>query len=219
MNGMAGDYTAVDDDTFGEAAYYDADTIESEEESIERVELLDNDTLEPILSLSAVIEVDAQRERKVTQFVVEDGSTRSDHIIEGPIEVILSTMIVDDLRNAYEELKDLYDSAALVSLQTKTMLITDLLITSIPFFESPDVMDGHTGTITLHEWREVEPEYGDMPPRKVAKKSQANTKETAAVAEGKKEFDPGPASGLKQIVKGGSDILDKGKDILKGFFG
>ena len=50
-----------------------------------------------------------------------------------------------------------------------------MLIVNFYHDEIPDMTDAVKLSLRFTEWRTVEPEYGELPPRKVAKKEQSST--------------------------------------------
>lgn len=67
-----------------------------------------------------------------------------------------------------------------------------MLLVNLYHDEIPEMADAIKLSLRFSEWRTVEPEYGDLPPRKVAKKEQSSTVnrgkvQTSTVPEKKKK--------------------------------
>lgn len=139
------------------------------------VYILDNDSLEHIWPGAEVMSLSVTQIATATKFAVEDGTTRSDHVVQNPIEISLTIMLVDDISQAFEEILDTYERNGLVTIQTRTAVYTDLLVVAIPQAQKSDALDASEVSVKLSQWREVVPEYGALSPKKVAKKKQAST--------------------------------------------
>lgn len=139
------------------------------------VYILDNDSLEHIWPGAEVMSLSVTQTATATKFAVEDGTTRSDHVVQNPIEISITILLVDDISQAFEEILDTYESNSLVTIQTRTAVYTDLLVVAIPQNQKSDALDAAEISVKLAQWREVVPEYGALSPKKVAKKKQAST--------------------------------------------
>lgn len=140
-----------------------------------RVAILDNDTLAPIFASAHPMRVSVTREKRATKFAVEDGTDRSDHVVKELTEITVEFTATDDVRNAYQNLAQVWEQNKLVTVQTKVHSFESMLILSIPHDETPELGTGISVPIRLQEWIEVKPEQGDLPPSKVANKNQAST--------------------------------------------
>lgn len=139
------------------------------------VYILDNDSLEHIWPGAEVMNLSVTQTATATKFAVEDGTTRSDHVVQNPIEISITILLVDDISQAFEEILDTYESTRLVTILTRTAVYTDLLVVAIPQTQKSDALDASEVEVKLSQWREVVPEYGALSPKKVAKKNQAST--------------------------------------------
>ncbi|MFN6885537.1 phage baseplate protein, partial [Proteus mirabilis] len=52
-------------------------------------------------------------------FTVENGESRSDHVVINPISISISLLLTGDIANAYATIKQLYDENTLVGIQTR----------------------------------------------------------------------------------------------------
>lgn len=142
---------------------------------LSRVAILDAQSLTPVFVSSDPMRVSVLNEKRPTKFAVEDGSERSDHIVTELVEITVEFLLNEDTRNAYQELKQAFESHRLLAVQTKVDTVANMLIVSLPREESGGLGSSVLCPIRFQEWREVKPEYGELPPAKVEKKSQSST--------------------------------------------
>lgn len=160
------------------------------------VAILDEKSLRQVFAAAHPMRVGVRESAKLTQFPVEDGTTRSDHLVRLPNEVTIDFLLTDDTRNAFSELRSAFQQRTLLSVQTKVALYFSLLITAMPHDETPDGGESITVPITMQEWVTVEPEYGDLPPSKVANKAQSST-----VARGQQQTTATPTAKQEPVKK------------------
>lgn len=138
--------------------------------------ILDNDSLEQIFVASSPMRVSVREAKKATQFAVEDGTTRSDHVTTDAVEISIDLFISDErARNGYAEVRQAWLDNRLVTVQTKISSYPDMLILDIPHDETTDTHGSVIMPIRLQEWRTYEPQYGALPPQKVRNKAQSST--------------------------------------------
>lgn len=143
--------------------------------AITRVEILDNETLQPIWVGSDIMDVSVKETSTPTKYAVEDGTNRNDHIIYNPTEIGMRFTIAGDVSLLFNAIKQTYTERALVTVQTRTDVYADMIVTGIPQEQSGAAMDAVMLDISLSEWREVVPEYGELTQAKVAKPEQSST--------------------------------------------
>ena len=160
------------------------------------VAILEDGSLTQVFAAANPMRVGVREAAKLTQFPVEDGTTRSDHLVRLPIEITVDFLLTDDTRNAFAELRAAFQQRTLLAIQTKVAVYFSMLITSIPHDETPDNGDSITVPITLQEWITVEPEYGALPPTKVANKAQSST-----VTRGQQQTTATPAAKQEPVKK------------------
>ncbi|MGU9943840.1 hypothetical protein RVU96_09995 [Bordetella avium] len=141
----------------------------------ERVAVLDAKTLEVLFQAASPMRVSVKESKRATKFAVEDGTERSDHVVRELIEVQIDFVLTADVRNAFQSLRQAHEQNKLVSVQTKVRLYENLLITDIPHDETPELGMAIAVPVRLQEFLQVKPEYGTLPPEKVAKKNQSST--------------------------------------------
>lgn len=139
------------------------------------VAILDNDSLQPLFTAARPMRVAVDRSKTVTQYPVENGTTRNDHVVDLPVELNIDLTITEDTRAQYETLAQAFASNTLVVVQTKVTSFRNMLIYALPHDETVPAGESITLPIRLVEWREVQPSYGTLPPSKVANKAQSST--------------------------------------------
>ena len=142
---------------------------------INRVEILDNETLQPMWSGSDIMDVQVQETSTVTKYKVEDGTNRNDHIIYNPTEISMRFTLSGEVSQLFNAIKQTYTNRDLVTVQTRTDVYADMIVTEIPQDQTGAATDAVTLDIRLAEWREVVPEYGELTQARVAKPEQSST--------------------------------------------
>lgn len=138
--------------------------------------ILDGENFQQLFVAAQPMRMTVREIRRATKFVVEDGSTRSDHVVVEAVEISLDLILQDqDSRNGYEQIRQAWRDNRLVTVQGKVGSYKSMLITDIPHDESPEFGMGISIPMRLTEWRAVKPEYGTLPPSKVKNKKQAST--------------------------------------------
>lgn len=138
--------------------------------------ILDGENFQQLFAAAQPMRMTVREIRRATKFVVEDGSTRSDHVVVEAIEISIDLILQDqDSRNGYEQIRQAWRDNRLVTVQGKVGSYNSMLITDIPHDESPEYGMGIAIPMRLTEWRAVKPEYGTLPPSKVKSKKQAST--------------------------------------------
>lgn len=142
---------------------------------ITRVEILDNETLQPLWLGSDIMDVQVQETSTVTKYKVEDGTNRNDHIVHNPTEIMMRFTLAGEVSQLFNAIKQTYTERALVTVQTRTDVYADMIVTDIPQEQAGAAMDAVTLDVRLSEWREVVPEYGELTQARVAKPEQSST--------------------------------------------
>lgn len=140
------------------------------------VAILDADNFTQLFSTSSPMRVSVREEKKATRFQVEDGTDRSDHVVDLAVEIAIDLIIEDqDARDGYEQIRQAWSSKRLVIVQTKVSSYDSMLIESIPHDEVPELGGAISMPIRLVQWSSVTPQYGSLPPSKVKAKGQSDT--------------------------------------------
>ncbi|ETT00038.1 hypothetical protein M5X66_10465 [Providencia sp. PROV188] len=142
---------------------------------ITEVKIFNVDDFTTLFETANPIKVTIRDEHKATQFAVESGESRSDHVVVQPIEINMDLILTGETKNAFERMQQIYDTHQLVGIQTRVKTYQPMLLVSFSHDETPDMADAINLSLHFTEWQAVEPEYGELPPRKVAKKEQSST--------------------------------------------
>jgi hypothetical protein len=79
---------------------------------------------------------------KPMEHPIETGAVVTDHRIIMPTEIDLDVMLrSDDYRTSYAQIKQLFDNATLMLVQTRTRVYSDMFLVEIPHEEDPDLFD------------------------------------------------------------------------------
>ncbi|WP_272665944.1 phage baseplate protein [Providencia sp. PROV174] len=159
---------------------------------ITEVKIFNVDNFSTLFETANPIQINVRDEHKATQFTVESGETRSDHVVVQPVEIGMDLILAGEMKSAFETLQQAYDKHQLVGIQTRVKTYQPMLLVNLYHDEIPEMADAIKLSLRFSEWRTVEPEYGDLPPRKVAKKEQSSTVnrgkvQTSTVSEKKKK--------------------------------
>lgn len=140
------------------------------------VAILDGETFEQLFTAAQPMRVSVRDTKRATKFEVEDGTTRSDHVVQDQIEIAIDLILEDETaRDAYQQIKQAKFDNRLVIVQTKVDSYSSMLIAEIPHDETTDLGGAISMPMRLVEWRTVQPQYGALPPSKVKNKKQAST--------------------------------------------
>lgn len=140
------------------------------------VAILDSESFEQLFTAAQPMRVSVRDTKRATKFEVEDGTTRSDHVVQDQIEISIDLLLEDEgARDAYQQIKQAKNDNRLVIVQTKVDSYESMLITEIPHDETVELGNAISMPMRLVEWRTVTPQYGALPPSKVKNKKQAST--------------------------------------------
>lgn len=97
------------------------------------------------------------------QHPLESGSSASDHVIFKPREVELPMLITsrgllplgDNIKEIYSEIYQLFTSKTLLTVQTKTTSLNNMLISEMPHEESAETLDAVLMSLKLEEFNFV----------------------------------------------------------------
>jgi hypothetical protein len=140
---------------------------------------------------------------KVMEHPVETGVTITDHRIIMPVEIELSMLIGLDYRSVYQQIKQLWRNATLLTVQTRTDSYPNMLISDIPHDETGEMFDVAPLAIKMREVLFVTPQFGALPAKKVANKKQQSTVSRGEVQTTNKAGNPSVLYGLFFDKNGG----------------
>ncbi|PHM70352.1 phage baseplate protein [Xenorhabdus sp. KJ12.1] len=142
---------------------------------ITEVKIFNVDTFVTLFESANPLQVSVRDEHKVTKFQVENGETRSDHIVIEAVEIGMEVLLTGELKNHFAAMQQAYDTHQLVGIQTRVKTYQPMILTNLYHDEVPEMADAIKLSLRFAEWRTIEPEYGELPPRRVAKKAQSGT--------------------------------------------
>jgi hypothetical protein len=123
-----------------------------------------------IMRISAIDSV------KLTSYPVESGESRTDgHRIIVPSECTIEFILNRDIKNVFAEIRRGFSEGDRYTIQTRSGTLERFVISEIPRDEIPDVEGSAAIKVRFQEWKEVEPEYGEMPLRVVSNPSDSDT--------------------------------------------
>jgi hypothetical protein len=101
---------------------------------------------------------------KAMEQPAETGVLITDHRIILPIDLELSLFIpASAYTSAYNEIKELFNTATLLTVQTKLDVYENMWIKAMPHVENPDSFDAIQLTLKLKQAFFIEPEFGVVP--------------------------------------------------------
>lgn len=135
-----------------------------------------DDEFNQVFAKARPLKADVYEAARVMDHPVESGSTMTDHRVIDPIEIeIYLVMSGDDYRDTYNQIKDLYNRATLLVVQTRSGSYSNMLISALPHDESPDTYDTINLSLRLREAILVTVQFQALPPRSVAVQRNAST--------------------------------------------
>lgn len=139
------------------------------------VSILNADNFQVLFAGANPMRLTVRETSKLTTWSVEDGTQRTDHRVIDPVEIDLPFLLTDDTRNLYEQFRQAYLDGALLIVQTKVSSYPGMMIYEMPHDEIPEQGDSIPMAIKMREIRTITPEFGKLPPRKVANQAQSDT--------------------------------------------
>lgn len=139
------------------------------------VAILDADGYQPLFETSNPMRVTVRETARLTRFAIEDGTQRTDHRVIDPVEIDLPLLLIEDVRDVFETLRQAWLDGKELIVQTKVRSYPNMMIAEMPHEETPDQGDSVPVAIRLQEVAVITPEFGLLPPRKVANTAQAST--------------------------------------------
>lgn len=113
---------------------------------------------------------------KVMEHPVETGVTVTDHRVIEPVEIELSMILTAaDYRSVFQQIKQIYIDATLLTVQTKTDSYQNMIISAMPHDEDPELFDAVAVAVKLEEVKFVTAQFGTLPASKVANPTNAST--------------------------------------------
>lgn len=141
------------------------------------VSMINSETLAPILPQGASpMRATIRETSKLTSWPVEDGTQRTDHRVLDPIEIDLSILLASDQnRDVFDQLRQVYLRGDSITVQTKLRTYDAMMIMEMPHDETADVSNAFAVSVRLKQVITVKPEFGALPPSRVANPVQSST--------------------------------------------
>lgn len=113
---------------------------------------------------------------KLMKHPIETGGSIADHIVYDAIEIEFAYMVVNgNFRSAYQQIKQLYKSGVLLTVQTKSGSYPNMVITAMPHDEDPALYDALAIAVKLEEADFITPQFGTLPPSVVRDQKMSDT--------------------------------------------
>lgn len=124
---------------------------------------------------SSKMAITVRQEKRITDFEVESGETKNDHVVFEPVRISID-FIVSELMNkgAMFGFDNAYKNNDTMTISTALGVYDNMMIESMPRYESGEILLGAFLTINFKEYREVQPEYGEMTEQSVAEPSNSD---------------------------------------------
>lgn len=142
--------------------------------------ILDDQSSTPILQKLDILDLRISQGKLVTEFPVEDGTVRSDHVVlrQLVIEIVASYSGGPDAMEAYSELLQIFESNEKVSIQARGTTHRDMIISNMPRIEPADMIDGMLFNLQFKQWKDVKAREGTYTVTEVAVPQQSDTVKT-----------------------------------------
>lgn len=120
--------------------------------NVDVVAVLDQSTMLQVFSEARPLRSQVRETSKVMDYPVETGSTLSDHRISNPTEIEFTCIIpAAAYSSAYPAIRNAWQNATLLSVQTRTGTYRNMIIKDMPHEESPDMFNAITQYIAFKE--------------------------------------------------------------------
>lgn len=120
--------------------------------AVDIVGVFNSETLAQVFESARPTRCQVRETSKTMEHPIETGALIGDHRIINQVEIFLPLIIPSRFFSpAYNEIKNLYNNATLLSVQTKTAVYQNMFIVDLPHEESPDIYDAITMVLHLKE--------------------------------------------------------------------
>lgn len=136
------------------------------------------ETMEQVLVAMRPMASSTYETGELMEHPVEDGSLIADHLVLNPTETELQMIVnAEDIPSVIDEARQLHLDGELLTAQTRTGSIFNMVITGLPRDERPDALDSPTVVLRLRQARFITPEYGEIRTTQAARPAQASTRQ------------------------------------------
>lgn len=127
------------------------------------VAIFDED-FKQILTTVNIVDVKVQEDARNMEHPVEDGTIITDHRIILPVEIDLTLILnTTDYPSVYSQIQGLYYGGVLLTIQTRTTIYENQMITSLPHSETSELYSGVALSLSLRQVLIVSAQYNITP--------------------------------------------------------
>lgn len=120
--------------------------------AVDVVGVFNSQTLAQVFESARPTRCQVREGSKTMEHPIETGAMIGDHRIINQVEIYLPLIIPSRFySSAYTEIKNLYNGATLLSVQTKTAVYQNMFIVDLPHEETPELYDAITMILHLKE--------------------------------------------------------------------
>ncbi len=124
-----------------------------------------------ILIGANIVDVRVQEDARAMEHPVEDGTIITDHRIILPVEIDVTLILngnsisstTNSFTGVYAEIENLFNSATLITVQTRTSIYQNQMITSLPHSETSELYSGVALSLNLRQVLIVSAQYNITP--------------------------------------------------------
>lgn len=154
-----------------------------------------NSDFEQVFEKARAVKATIMRASKAMEHPLETGATVTDHRIVLPVIVELSMILSsEDYKAVYQQVRDLFVSGELLTVQTRVDSFDSMLIEKMPHDETPEMFDGVALALSLKEAQFVQPQFATV---KVEK-----PKDSTTVKQGQKQPTESPPARKSSVLSG-----------------
>jgi hypothetical protein len=107
------------------------------------------------------VKATVKEEAKLMEHPLESGAQTTDHRIILAVEIELSLVIQsDDFPNVYRQIRQFYLNSTLLTVQTKTGVYNNQIVSAMPHEEDPDTFDTITVALKLRQVQFAMSQFG-----------------------------------------------------------
>jgi len=141
------------------------------------VAVLRGDTFAQVFARARPMTAIVRPRADLMEHPLEDGSSVVDHRVQRPTEIDLPVTIegAENVTEVYAEIRLLWETGAVLTVQTRAHTYTNMVIRDMPHDERADEFDNITIGLSLLEAKFVKAIYGGLAPKQVKSKPKAST--------------------------------------------
>lgn len=168
-----------------------------------------SESMEQVLGQLRPLSASTYETAELMEHPVEDGSLIADHLVLNPTELEFTTRAsTEDIPALIDEARQLQIDAELLTVQTRSGSIFNMVLTGFPRNEDPDAPLAPLVVLRFRQARFITPEYGDIQQRQAARPRQAST-----TARGQQQARPATSRAT------GSETQERGSLLYRTFGG